>query len=345
MGIKNPLNMRSNIKNRSLFCHDNLEILKRINNSCIDLIYLDPPFNKKKIFTASLGSDAEGANFDDIFGEENIGEGCLDTLRENQPKLYSFLNGIQGMEGKQGPNFCYLIFMAIRILEMHRILKDTGSIYLHCDHTMSHYLKILMDIIFGEKNFRNDIAWCYEGPSSSRMSSWARKHDNILLYNKKRGLNTWFWEAVAEEYAASSISSFKSPSKFAAGKDRSQYIQRGKYPKDWWPIPSLKNTKERLGYPTQKPIKLLERIIKASSKEGDMVLDPFCGSATTCIAAEKLNRKWIGIDVSEMSYVLIKKRLTEELRKKETENHDELFWKNKINYETNLPRSENTNKV
>ena len=156
-----------NLKNRTIFCHDNLEILQGINSNSIDLIYLDPPFNTNKTYSAPIGSSAEGASFKDVWKDEDLKEEWLQTIKEDNNKLFNFLNGTKLIEGekklksKSTSNFCYLSYMAIRLMEMERILKNTGSIYLHCDPTMSHYIKLLMDIIFGEKNFRNEINWCY----------------------------------------------------------------------------------------------------------------------------------------------------------------------------------------
>ena len=153
-----------NVSNRSIFCSDNLDILKGINSNSIDLIYLDPPFNKKKVFTAPIGSSAEGASFRDVFKEEDLKEEWVKTIKEDNEELYDFLLGIK--HWGHAYNFAYLAYIAIRVLEMRRILKDTGSIYLHCDSTMSHYLKILLDCIFGEKFFRNEVVWCYASVSA-----------------------------------------------------------------------------------------------------------------------------------------------------------------------------------
>lgn len=169
----------SNIPNRTIFCKDNLDVMHGINSNCIDLIYLDPPFNKNKKFTAPIGSQAEGAGFSDIFRKEDVKEEWLWTIREDQQDLYKYLTSIKGF-GKPY-NFAYLSYMAIRLIECHRVLKPTGTLYLHCDPTMSHYLKVLLDCIFGEDNFRNEILWCYTGPSNSQRD-FARKHDVIFRY-------------------------------------------------------------------------------------------------------------------------------------------------------------------
>ena len=205
--------------------------------------------------------------------------------------------------------------MAIRLIECHRILKDTGSIYLHCDPTMSHYLKILMDCIFGEKNFRNEIVWAYTGPSNTKK--WfPRKHD-LVLYYVKTSKAPFYKDNVRVPYKpgmASKASGAGSQGIWSSGhnKDRvKELFNKGKVIEDWWsditPVGRIK--KELTGYPTQKPLALLRRIIKASTNRGDMVLDPFCGCATTCVAAEELGRQWIGVDVSPQAYTLVKRRL------------------------------------
>ena len=305
-----------NVDNRTIFCHDNLEVLRGMNSRCVDLIYLDPPFNKKKTFTAPIGSSAEGASFSDIFREEDVKEDWLKDIKEDHYSIHELLNAVKNIEGKQSYNFCYLAYMAIRLMECHRVLKDTGSLYLHCDPTMSHYLKILLDCIFGEKNFRNEVIWCYRGAGYPK-NDFGKRHDIILRYTStdKYIFNL---DEVREEYAEATKKRFKHYiGNIREGKDFGQQSlnSKGKHPDDWLQIqPIAPSAKERTGYPTQKPIALLERIIKASSNEGDMVLDPFCGCATTCVASEKLNRQWIGIDVSVKAYELVKERLEKEVR-------------------------------
>ena len=305
-----------NVDNRTIFCHDNLEVLRGINSGCIDLIYLDPPFNKKKTFTAPIGSSAEGASFSDIFREEDVKEDWLETIKEDEDDVYSFLMGIRGIEGRASYNFCYLAYMAIRLIECRRILNNKGSLYLHCDPTMSHYLKILLDCIFGEKNFRNEVIWCYRGAGYPK-NDFGKRHDIILRYTST---NKYIFnlDEIREEYAEATKKRFKHYiGNIREGKDFGQQSlnSKGKHPDDWLQIqPIAPSAKERTGYPTQKPIALLERIIKASSNEGDMVLDPFCGCATTCVASEKLNRKWIGIDVSVKAYELVKIRVEKEIK-------------------------------
>ena len=174
------------LKNRTIFCKDNIEILEGINSNSIDLIYLDPPFNKNKIFTAPIGSSAEGASFKDIFREEDLKEEWIQTIKEDNEELFSLLHGIKNMGNRY--NFCYLCYMAIRLVDLRRILKSTGSLYLHCDSTMSHYLKIVLDCIFGEENFRNEIVWkrttsAAKG-SQFAAKSWGANTDIIFYYSE-----------------------------------------------------------------------------------------------------------------------------------------------------------------
>ncbi len=324
---------QSNIGNRTIFCKDNLDILQGINSNSIDLIYLDPPFNKKKIFTAPLVGSARGASFSDIFRAKDVKDEWLQTIKEDQDKLYSFLESVRVIEGRTSYNFCYLAYMAIRLMEMHRVLKDTGSIYYHCDPTMSHYIKILMDIIFGERSFRNEIVWCYKSGGASKRY-FSKKHDVILFYSKKE--NYLFYPQKQKSYMTPK--SGKNPAQTYYCDEYGRYTIVNT--KDWWDEIGMLATssKERTRYPTQKPLALLERIIKASSNEGDIVLDPFCGCATTCIAAEKLNRQWIGIDVSVIAYELVQDRL-----KNEVANPENLLqYKNNIHFYTDPPTRTDT---
>ena len=386
---------QNTINNRSIFGNDNLEIIQGIDSNSIDLIYLDPPFNKKKIFTAPIGSSAEGASFSDIFRKEDIKDEWIQTIKEDQDKLYGFLNGIKNIEGKTSYNYCYLCYMAIRLIEFHRTLKNTGSIYLHCDPTMSHYLKLLLDCIFGEKNFRGNIIWkrhnSVQKGSQFKAKSWGYTTDDIFHYTKsniyflnntkrpnydeiknkftsKNEQGEYYYNDSAHLFRNKGMGArpnlcyewrgFKNPNSSGWRLSKEQLeeeyqkgnivingnkIERRKYLKDykgipvgnlWTDISPVYNKSERTGYPTQKPLALLERIIKASSNEGDVVLDPFCGCATTCIAAEKLNRQWIGIDISVKAYELVKQRL-----KKEVANPEDLFQHdNIVTYSQSTPQ-------
>ena len=202
----------------------------------------------------------------------------------------------------------YLIYMAIRIMELRRVLKPTGSIYLHCDPTASHYLKLLMDSVFGKTNFRNEIVWCYSGGGIPRRD-FPRKHDVILRYARGK---EWSWNCERKPYNAFT-QSVGIPSTLS-GKGKID-LERGTPVTDWWvDIKTVTGwSPEKIGYPTQKPLALLKRIIKASSNPGDMVLDPFCGCATTCIAAEIEDREWVGIDISPKAADLVEHRLMEQV--------------------------------
>ena len=300
--------MQRTLKNRTIFCRDNLEVLRGMNNNTIDLIYLDPPFNKKKQFTSPIGSSAEGASFKDYWGLADIKSAWIEILKEKHPKIANFLATTDAIGHKS--NKYYLTYLAVRLIEMHRVLKPTGSIYLHCDQTMSHYLKLLMDCVFGHRNLRNEIVWCYKGASEAKKS-FPNKHDIILFYSKSDEI-TFNFDAIRLPYKDDN----KNAAKWKDGEHEKHPL--GTKCLDWFDdIPSFmtaSQSKERVGYPTQKPLALMERIIKASTNEGDLVLDPFCGCATTCVAAERLKRKWIGIDVSEKAYDLVQERLTKEVQ-------------------------------
>ena len=314
-----------NIKNRTIFCKDNLDVLQGINSESVDLIYLDPPFNKNKTFTAPIGSSAEGASFKDYFREEDVKDEWIETIKEDHIELYNFLNGVKSISNSKHYlyNYCYLCYMAIRLIEMRRILKDTGSIYFHCDPTMSHYIKIMMDTIFGEKNFVNEIVWHYRA-GTARKKGLGKKHDIIFYYIKDVNsdwiFNVWKEKIPENQYYRYNLMDDEGNRyRLGGSNDTTKYfLKDGRQATDTWVDINIinKNAKERKGYPTQKPLALLERIIKESSKENDVVLDPFCGCATTCVASEKLNRNWIGIDISIKAYDLVRERLTEEVEGK-----------------------------
>ena len=305
-----------NIKNRTIFTKDNLIIMRGINSNSIDLIYLDPPFNTKKTRTSPIGKSSGGASFNDIFKEEDVKEAWLCDIEEDNKDLHNFLTGVKNIGHKS--NFCYLCYMAIRLIEMHRILKDTGSLYLHCDPTMSHYLKIILDCILGEENFINEIAWCYNTQGKPKKG-FAKKHDIIFFYAKDKSRFTFNKIAITpSDIGRYNKTEEKTGRKYQIdGKGYKYYLDDGRYCPDYWNIPALTNhSKERLKdkYPTQKSMKLLDRIIEASSNKGDIVLDPFCGCATTCVVSEKKQRKWVGIDVSSESLNQVKNRLAIEIK-------------------------------
>ncbi len=313
-----------NFQNRTLFKGDNLDFLRGMNSETVDLIATDPPFNKDKDFHATPESLAAGARFQDRWRwNEDVQPEWVDEIKDDHPRVYELIDFVIGGLGRDSRErrkvggredlAAFLCFMGVRLIEMRRILKDTGSLYLHCDPTASHYLKSLMDAIFGDRNFRNEIVWAYTGPGSPRMRQFNRKHDIIFWYAKGR---TWTFnsDAVRLPYETSTVSRgrYDSASPTTGGGLRD--VTRGKVPESWWrdiPAGGQISRNELVGYPTQKPLALYERIIKASSNPGDMVLDPFCGCATTPIAAERLGRQWVGMDLWKESYPIVMRRMAD----------------------------------
>ena len=298
--------MQAKIKNRTVFTQDNLYVLRGMESESVDLIYLDPPFNSNRHYAAPIGSAAAGAAFKDAWTFEDTDDAWWGQLSEEHIPLYNVLHAA-GLVGGKGDK-AYLIYMAVRLLEMKRILKATGSIYLHCDPTMSHPLKMTMDAIFRKNNFRNEVVWGYRTGGASKKH-FSRKHDTILHYG--RGTQNLYHNTLKERVYYEKP--FFDTKQDAKGNYYADVLLR-----DVWDDkevkPVINVSKERTGYPTQKPLALLERIIQASCPPNGMVLDPFCGCATTCVAAERLSRQWIGIDISEMAITLVKERLSKELR-------------------------------
>jgi len=280
-----------------LFYGDNLEILhNNFADESVDLIYLDPPFQS-------------GASYNHLFKEESGAkahaqvEAFADTWEWNDYSIEAYGRLIQSHDQQTartigamnqilGPSnmLSYLVMMAERLLELRRVLKPTGSIYLHCDPTASHYLKIIMDSIFGAENFLNEVVWMY-GLGGSSKRYWPRKHDIIFWYSKEKDKH-YFDPAMV-------------PAK--------SNMMKGKLKKapDYWDIPSINNmSKERLGYPTQKPLQLLTRIVESSCPPGGLVLDPFCGCGTAVEAAQHLDRRWCGIDITALAIDLVSQRMT-----------------------------------
>ena len=302
-----------NVENRTIFEGDNLHILRGLDSETIDLIYLDPPFNSNKTYEAPIGSDAAGAAFKDSWTLSDLDNAWHGELAEREPALYAAISAAEFTHGKSMK--AYLIMMGIRMLEMRRVLKSTGSIYLHCDPTASHYLKLIMDAVFGVKNFRNEVVWSYRWASNVKRT-FANKHDTLFFYTKS---NNWYFnmDAVREPYTNEQLKGYKQDSQgyYTVSKGKKYYANpHGQTAGSVFHIGIIgRKAKERTGYPTQKPLALLERIILASSDRKDIVLDPFCGCATTCVAAEKHQRKWIGIDLSPKAVELVKLRLVRDL--------------------------------
>lgn len=362
-----------------LYFGDCLDVLKelyysRSNNSPlgdggIDLIYIDPPFNSKRNYNVLFESmDMKDANAQkQAFADTWSNYSYMDTLNEIAEldrDLYTVLKTFHDVKSISDSAVAYLTTMAIRIWYMHKLLKDTGSFYLHCDPTMSKYLGLMCDMIFGEKNFRNEISWTRSQPKSNNYINFANCRDTILRYTKS---NTYTFNKIYGEHDPDYIEKFyrfednqgrkyqldnllnpnknrpnltyeflgvkrvwrwtKERMQKAYEEGRIYQSKSGGVPRyiryldemegqpignDWDDIEHLHgSSKETLGYPTQKPEALLERIIKASSNEGDVVADFFCGCGTTISVAQKLNRQWLGADISHLAIRLIVKRLSD----------------------------------
>ena len=379
--------MRNDPANR-LYYGDNLDVLRRhVADASVDLVYLDPPFNSNATYNilfrspAGTGAEAQIEAFEDSWRWNDTAEHAFDQVaRSGATKAFDLLNAMRGFLG-ENDTMAYLAMMAVRLIELHRVLKPSGSLYLHCDPTASHYLKLLLDGVFGPGCFRNEIVWkrTFQHGSAKRFGAL---HD-VILYYVRSPQATWTdpraphdpdyvgkhftaWdEDRAEHFQAISLtgpgvskgesgSPWRGVDPTAVGRhwaipqavlareglkaagtaaaldaldrvSRIAWPRRGGTPRLKWFVSDLDGVKlgdvwtdipplsaqatERLGYPTQKPLALLERIIAASSAAGDVVLDPFCGCGTAVHAAQRLDRRWIGIDVTHLSISLIEKRL------------------------------------
>ena len=365
---------------------DNLDIMRGMNTESVDLIYLDPPFNSNEDYSAPVGSEAAGAAFKDTWTLSDIDEAWHGEIADKEPALYAIIDAAGLSHGKSMKS--YLIMMAVRLLEMHRILKPTGSMYLHCDPTAGHYLKTMTDGIFGSQNFRNAIVWRRTNAKGLAFARYASNYDTILYYgmgekprwnppygpydpayvedkyrhiepetgrryrldnlinpNKNRPNLTYeflgvtrVWRWTRERMQAAYDNGLVVQTKPGNVPQLKRYLdeQKGQPIDDIWnDIPPINSqAKERTGYPTQKPLALLDRIIKASSNPGDMVLDPFAGCATACVAAERLERHWIGIDLSPVAASLVVNRIRNEMG---------LFFD--LNHRTDIPRRTDLGKL
>lgn len=261
-----------------IYCEDNLELLRDMDRDSVDLIYLDPPFFSNRNYEVIWGDEAEMRSFEDRW------EGSINY---------------------------YIDWMKKRVVLMHRVLKPTGSLYLHCDWHAGHYLKRMLDGVFGSNRFQNEIVWYYRGGGVS-PKRWGRRHDTIFFYTKG---DRWTFnvDPVRTPYSQESLERLRYKARAFRGEnvyDNYEANPKGKHPDDVWPMqPIMPSDKERLGYPTQKPERLLERIISASSNPEDLVLDPFCGCGTTIAVAQQLERRWVGVDISLTAAQIMKARV------------------------------------
>ena len=256
---------------------------------------------------------ARGGYKDQWSWEQDIHEDWVDGIKATHPAVNLLIEATREIHGDGIA--AYLAFMAIRLFEIHRVLKPTGSLFLHCDHTANGYLRQLLDGVFGAGNFRNEIIWAYTGPGSPNMRQFNRKHDTVFWYNKG---DKWIFnqDAVRLPYKDGKphTGGFTHQSGAKAGTSMDKAVadsyQKGKIPEDWWRDIALaiRSSNERTGYPTQKPYKLAERIIQASTNPGDVVLDCFAGCAYAAVAAEKLGRQWAACDINPRAWTVFKRQ-------------------------------------
>ena len=403
-----------NFQNRTLYHGDNLDFLRGMNSETVHLIATDPPFNKNRDFHATPDSVASGARFQDRWSwERDIHEEWTDSIKDDWPGVWQVIDAANVSYGKDMGAF--LCWLGVRLMEMHRALRNDGSLYLHIDHTAHAYVKAMLDGIFGAKNFRNAITWKRTaGAKKSQYlpKSWGNSSDTILFYVKSEVVRVKPYRILnaeehhkkfnktdsnGERYFTKGLSIFRRPahgprpnlcfewrgfrnphpSGWTLSKERleEEYqngnividgdkIERRKYERDypgfpetdtWADIPNLTGKDlELTGYPTQKPLALYERIISASSNEGDIVLDPFCGCATTPVAAERLGRQWIGMDIWDGAHETVLDRLRhEQLAIPESEIEDDserqsgsrLITFGDVTYSTTPPKRTDDNEV
>ena len=295
-----------NFPDYTIYELDNLDVLRGMNSETVDLIATDPPFNTKRNRAGTAGFYVDNWKWGDTgtipdqWAWNEVHPIWLEEIRDDNRALFEVIEAAGHCHGQDIAAF--LCFLSVRLLEMHRILKPTGSLYLHCDHTANAYIRMAMDAIFGPDNFRNEIVWCYTGPSNTKK--WfPRKHDTILFFSKSKEQN-FNRDAVRIPYKSGAFTMGGGGS-LTKGKNKkgdyrtgaAEQLAKGKVIEDYWTdTPSLSVSSERTGSPDQKPLALYERIVLASSNPGDLVLDPFAGCATTIIAAKNNRRRWIGID-------------------------------------------------
>jgi site-specific DNA-methyltransferase (adenine-specific) len=307
-----------------LFHGDNLDVLRRsVADSSVDLVYLDPPFQSGRdydvVFERRSGKRQEdrarAQAFKDTWTWSPQAEASFGEVLRLGGRVATAVRALRSILG-ESDLLAYLSMMAPRLVELRRVLKASGSLYLHCDPTASHYLKVLLDAVFGPGTFRNEIVWRYRRwPTKARR--FQRMHDVLLFYTARPGAEHTFHTLYGyEKLADSTLKTFgtrKQRADFSSGHRKPGVEDKetqGPPLSDHWEIGVIAAIgKERTGYPTQKPEALLERVIRASSSEGDVVLDPFCGCGTTIAVADRLKRRWIGIDVAHVAIGIVRERM------------------------------------
>jgi len=328
-----------------LFWGDNLEVMReRLDGGAADLVYLDPPFNSNRsygLFSERRAKSKGGSVYTDTWRWDERAEAYLSEMESRGGKAYEALRAVERLLGRTDV-LAYLCMMAPRLAELERVTRPGGSVYLHCDPRTSHYLKVLMDAVFGPRCFVNEIVWHYRRWTNAHKAL-QRMHDVILFYRREGPFSFSPPQVEPAPTQAEAIKRGWNVNKVKNGDSRllqlliydrekaQAAVERGlldpaKYGRvvyrdrprsaasdTWTDIPCLHSqAKERTGYPTQKPQALLDRIIRASSREGDTVLDPFCGSGTTLAAAEAAGRRWIGIEKSPEAVEITRQRLDDE---------------------------------
>ncbi|WP_310757453.1 DNA methyltransferase [Candidatus Palauibacter soopunensis] len=348
-----------------------------MNSNTVHLIATDPPFNKGRDFHATPDSLASGGSFQDRWSwERDVHQEWVDQISDDNPPL---MEAIESARHAHSDGMgAFMCFMSVRLMEMHRILRSDGSIYLHCDYTASHYLKACMDAIFGWKSFRNEILWVYGTTARGAKAiakQFARNNDSILFYSKHAKTRCWnypartvkvplkespyrvvdgecFKTAPRGDYTDESIERLRAENrvyvtrnnniriKYFAEKWDGEYVwESKKWGNVWDDIPDAMHMSpaEKTGAATQKPLKLYKRMIEASSNEGDIVLDPFAGCATTPIAAEQMDRQWVAIDLWDRAHEVVIDRLRREAWLSADGVADTLFTAGEVHYETEPP--------
>jgi len=306
-----------------LYYGDNINILRQhVKDETVDLIYLDPPFKSNQdynvLFEEQNGtrSAAQIQAFSDTWQwDQAAARSYEETVEKGGDRVSKALQAFRQFLG-DSDMLAYLSMMAPRLIEMRRVLKSTGSIYLHCDPTANHYLKMLMDAVFRPENFRNEIVWYYYNKMhDSRKFLFPKANDTILFYVKDVNSNFTFHQLKEKRDAPiKQLRRKKVNGRMVNVKDEEGHVvyrmKEDRTIDNVWRIPCLQPAAaEKLGYPTQKPEALLQRVIEASSNEGDLVLDPFCGCGTTVAVAQRMNRRWVGIDITHLAITLIRNRL------------------------------------